>query len=226
MLELQEREAATERLEDEIAQACGLVNAATGWLVELLAQVMDAQAWVGDGIRSAEQWVGWKTGTSSARAHGLVAMARRLGELPETAKAFATGELSEDQVRLICRYVPAVHDAEAAALGRHCTVGQLHRALSKYQFGPPASKPAQPPAEPADDKRDERADVAAADEPADEPAEEFRRVSFGYGDDGYWRLSARLSPEEGALWERALAERRQALYAERQADDARADQIT
>ena len=67
-------------------------------VVELIAQVLRTEAWHGDGIRSAEQWVAWKCGMSPWRAQRLVAMARRREELPETAAAHEAGELCEDQV--------------------------------------------------------------------------------------------------------------------------------
>src|SRR5919202_4234618 len=107
MLEVAEREAEAERLEAEIAEVCGLLHATTGRLVELIRQVIETEAWQGWGIRSAEQWVAWKCGVSSARARSLVAMARRLGELPETRAALEPGELSEDQAAVVCRRAPA-----------------------------------------------------------------------------------------------------------------------
>ncbi len=66
-----------------------MVNAATGRLVGLIARVLATDAWQGAGIRSAEQWVGWKCGVSPARARTLVRMARRVGELAETTAAFS-----------------------------------------------------------------------------------------------------------------------------------------
>ena len=63
-------------------------------------------------------------------------MARRLSELPATRAALEAGELSEDQVALVCRHAPARHDAEVAAFARLATVGQLARVLRRYVFGP------------------------------------------------------------------------------------------
>lgn len=159
--ELAAREAVAEPLEAEIAEVCGLLHATTGRLVSLVARVLDTEAWVGWGIRSAEQWVAWKCGLSPTRAATLVAMARRLGELPQTREALEAGELSEDQAALICRRAPAHVDAEAAALGRAATVSQLRRVLGGYCF----ARPRRPKPE--------------GGEP--EPPEERRRVRFGFG---------------------------------------------
>lgn len=153
-----EREAEAARLEAELAEVCGVLNAATARLVGLVAEVLATEAWQGWGIRSPEQWVSWKCGVSARRARTLVAMARRMAELPETRNAFAAGELAEDQVAVIVRHAPAGTDAEVATLARSATVTQLTRALGRYVFSEP---------------------VRAQAAPAEPDAPEARRVSFG-----------------------------------------------
>ncbi|MDP9071968.1 MAG: 13E12 repeat family protein, partial [Actinomycetota bacterium] len=118
-----------ERLEDEMAQVCGVINAATGALVALVGRVLETGAYQGAGIRSAEQWLAWKCGLSSGRAQKVVAMARRLAQLPELRAALEAGEVSEDQVAVACRHAPAHADAEVATLARAATVAQLARTL-------------------------------------------------------------------------------------------------
>ncbi len=183
-------------LEGEIAQVCGVMNAAAGRLIDLIARVLATGAWEGAGIRSAEQWVAWKCGVSPARARTIVAMARRLGEFPETKAAMEAGELCEDQVAVICRHAPAGIDAQAAELARSATVVQLRRVLGSYVF-----------------EAGEQADTSAADEP--EPP---RRTNFGHDDEGSWTLSAQLSADEGALVERALAAARDELFRAKESD--------
>jgi len=77
-----EREAEASRLEAEMAEVCGVINAATGRLVDLIARVLETGSWQGVGIRSPEQWVAWKCGFSAGRARSLVRMARRLASCP------------------------------------------------------------------------------------------------------------------------------------------------
>ena len=180
-------------LEEKIAQACGVMNAATGRLVKLLSAVLRSGSWQVSGIHSPSHWVAWKCGVSPRRARELVAMARRHGELPETAAAFEAGELCEDQVAVIARRAPAHIDAEAATLARSATVVQLRRVLGGYSFD-------------SDGKPD-------PDEPAEsETPDEPRRMSFGFTEAGRWQLAAELPPDEGALVERALAEARDELF--------------
>ena len=59
-----EREAEAARLEAEMAEVCGVLNAATGRLVGLIARVLETGAWEGHGIRSAEHWVTWQAAFS------------------------------------------------------------------------------------------------------------------------------------------------------------------
>ena len=103
-----------------------------------------------------------------------------MGELPETKAALEAGELSEDQVGVVCRHAPPGIDAEVAQLARSATVTQLRRVLGSYVYEEPVGE--------------------ARSEPAEE---ERRRVNFGHTDLGSWRLSAELPSDEGALVERA-----------------------
>ena len=89
-----------------MAQVCGVLNAATAKLVGLLGQALDTGAYAGVGIGSPEHWVAWKCGMAPGRARKVLAMARRLPELPACRAGLEAGELSEDQVAVICRYTP------------------------------------------------------------------------------------------------------------------------
>lgn len=195
------KEADAAELELEIADVCGVINAATGRLVQLIAGVLETESWHGWGIRSASQWVAWKCGVSPARAKRLVLMARRLAELPETRAAFGNGELCEDQVAVVCRHAPAPFDAEAAELAKSATVVQLQRVLGSYPFATEASAEPTEPIEPG------------------APAEP-RTVSFGTTEQGTWRLSAELPADEGALVEKALVAARDELFRAGEHDEA------
>ncbi|HET7722087.1 MAG TPA: DUF222 domain-containing protein, partial [Acidimicrobiales bacterium] len=197
-----DREPVSSELEAEIARTCGVLNATTGRLVGLLAQVLESGVWQVAGIHSPTQWVAWKCGVSPARAKSLLAMARRRVELPATAAAHEAGELCEDQVAVIARHAPAGADAQVAELARSATVTQLRRVLGSYPFAEERAKP-----EP--------------DEPVPPtPPEEPRSVSFGQTESGSWRLSAELPPDEGALVERALLAARDELFRAGEGDPA------
>ena len=183
--ERSDREGEAAQLEAEMAKVCGVLNAATGALVGLIEKALDTGAYAGAGVRSPEQWVAWKCGLSATRARKLSSMARRLPELSHCRAALEAGELSEDQVAVVCRHAPAWADAEVTALAKEATVAQLARTLRRYAFSP----------EPDDD----------------EAEEEPRWVSFGGTEEGNWRLSALLPPDEGAVVTKALEAQRRLL---------------
>ena len=70
--ERSDREGEAAALEAEMAQVCGVLNAATGALVGLIEKALDTGAYAGAGVRSPEQWVAWKCGLSATRARKAV----------------------------------------------------------------------------------------------------------------------------------------------------------
>ncbi|MEW6152662.1 MAG: DUF222 domain-containing protein [Actinomycetota bacterium] len=176
----------------------GVINAATAELVSIVGEVIENDAWGGGGLRSPAHWVAWRAGVSPARAAHLVKMARRLGELPTVAAAFAEGRLSEDSVKLVAARVPAERDAEVAGLAQVMTVAQLARTLR--------SLPAQPVEEPEA-------------EPRPEP-EGGGEVAFGHDDDRWWLRAGGLAPERGALVAKALEAAREAEFRARHPEAA------
>ncbi len=173
--------------EGHVAALCGVLHATTASLVGLLAGVLSSGAWEQPGIRSPAHWVTWRCGVSSARARSWVQMAERMTELPAVFAAFRAGELAEDQVAVLVRYLPAHNDAEGAALARELSVPVLRRTLRDHPF--PS---------------------------AEEGAEAERRsATFWYREDGTFALAAELPADEGAVVERALAKARDELVEDR-----------
>jgi hypothetical protein len=173
-----------EELDGAVAALCGVLHAATASLVEVLAGVLEREAWAEPGIRSPIHWVTWRGGVSAARARSWVQMAQRRHELPLVFEAFGAGELAEDQVAVLVGYLPAHNDADGVALAKELAVPVLRRRLRDYPFQP------------------------AADEA---PEDERRSVSFCFRDEGTFALSATLPADEGALVERALGKARDEL---------------
>lgn len=124
----------------ELAEAVRALNSATARLVALIGGVITSASWNGRGLHSAEQWVASRCGLSAGRARRLVMIARHLPDLPTTEAAFQSGELSEDQVALLCAH--ACGDGEGVALTRGRTVAELRRALADHRpcGDPPARR--------------------------------------------------------------------------------------
>ncbi len=188
-------------LEGAMAELAGVINAAQGRLVQLIAEGLEAGLWQQSGIHSPTQWLTWQLGISSGHAGRLVALAQRAGELPATMQAFAHGEVSLEQAVVVARHVPADHEASAVALARRCTVHQLSRALHRYSFEP-ATESEQPEAQP-----------------------ERRVVSFGASEHGRWRMHADLPLDEGAMVEQALVAKHHDLFT-KASDDAERVEVT
>ncbi len=95
------------------------------------------------GIHSPEPWVAWKCAVSRGRARRLVAMARRLPELPHTASASPSGALCGDQVAVV-PHAPAYADAEVAELAElahRVPAGSHPSPPSGYLSSPPTAAP-------------------------------------------------------------------------------------
>lgn len=186
--------------QDEVAQAAGAraarvmgqVNALAFELVDLMVEVLDAEAWGGGGsLRSPVHWLCWRTGLSESRAKGLVAIAKRVHELPECVERFRSGRLTEDAMVLIASKAPAGRDRELAELAPMLLHSQLKRVLAHL---------------PEQERRTT---------PRPGPALGAR---FGFQADGTWRGTFVLPADQGAVAQRALESAHQAVFAERAAD--------
>ena len=139
-----------QRLEDELDEIAGFLNAQHARLVGVTARLLaHPGTWQVPGIHTIEQYLCWRTGISAAHAHQIAAIAERVDELPECFDTFNRGELSLDQMTAIVRKAPAWADHRVAELAPMLTVRQLQRTLGKYRFPDLPSEPrTNPTAEP------------------------------------------------------------------------------
>jgi len=127
---------ATEQLETELAQVCGVLNQAHARLVSLVAAALEDESWACDGIRSPEHFLVLRAGLSRSRAAQVVAVARRRAVLPSAVQAFEDGQLSVDQMVVVGRHTPASLEASVTELAVNASVTQLQRALGRHAFDP------------------------------------------------------------------------------------------
>ncbi|WP_112649967.1 HNH endonuclease signature motif containing protein [Mycobacterium xenopi] len=121
-----------ERLEvlfEELAELAGQRNAIDGRIVQIVAELDRDGLWGGTGARSVAALVAWKLGASSATAHTIAAVARRLEEFPRCAAGLVEGRLSLDQVGVIAAGAAAGSDEHYAQLAAVATVNQLRTAV-------------------------------------------------------------------------------------------------
>ena len=164
----------------------------------LARRVERAVVWKRAGHRSAAHWYASATGTSVGAAMRSLETARRLEELPETADAFRTGELSEAQASEIAAAAALDPSAEGRLLG---TVrdGKSFREVRDHC---------------------REAKLRAADDQAlTQRLHETRSVRT-YSD-GHWCLEARLRPDEGARVAQVLEYKTDELFRAARAEGRR-----
>ena len=118
-----------EVLFDELAELAGQRNAIDGRIVEIVAQLDRDELCGATGARSVPALVAWKLGMSSANAHTISTVARRLGEFPRCAQGMREGRLSLDQVGVISAGAGEGSDEHYAQLAEVATVNQLRTAV-------------------------------------------------------------------------------------------------
>ena len=90
-----------EMLFGELSELAGQRNAIDGRIVEIVAEMDRDELCGATGARSVAALVAWKLGSSSANAHAISAVARRLEAFPLCAQGMREGRLSLDQVGVI-----------------------------------------------------------------------------------------------------------------------------
>jgi hypothetical protein len=181
----------TERLEREIAELGGHINAATARWLGLVGEYDHREGWAEWGCRSCTHWLSYRCGVSPAAAREQVRVARRLAELPHLQAAFARGELCYSQVRAVTRVATPDTEADLLEIALHATASQLETIVRAYR--------------------------GVLEVELGDGAEEHRRrfVRCEHDEDGALLIHARLPAEEGALVLKALEASREALRAGR-----------
>ena len=116
---------------EEVAELCGQRNAIDGRLAEIVAEIDADGLWGGTGCRSIAAVVAWKTGMAPRNAETMVAVARRLDELPRCAEGLRAGRVSLDQLGVIAEGAGDGCDDHYAELVQVATVNQLRTAVKQ-----------------------------------------------------------------------------------------------
>ncbi len=114
---------------EELAELAGQRNAIDGRIVEIVAEIDRDELCGATGARSVAALVAWKIGSSSANAHTISTVARRLEEFPRCAQGMREGRLSLDQVGVIAARAAEGSDEHYAQLAGVATVNQLRTAV-------------------------------------------------------------------------------------------------
>jgi hypothetical protein len=183
---------------DRVGQLSGQIAQLHAELVATTAQVIADQAWVGDGIRSVEHFLEFKTGLDRSTVRKIVKVARRLDEVPETIELLSAGRLTLDQAAVVAQHAPASHSVDVARFAENATVAQLRRALAGWFHDP-----------------DPASEESVKDRPATLQVSHF---------DGQFLLKYTTSDQAaGALVEQAIREAKDALFKAGNAEATLAD---
>ncbi len=191
-----DRVAELDGLGDEIAELSAHLEAATARLLDLIRE-FDARGGWNSGFRSCAAWLSWRVGLDLGAARERVRVARALGALPGLAQALARGELSYAKVRALTRVATPETEERLLAVGRAGTAAHVERIVRGW-------------------RRVDR--QAEARETARQHAS--RALHVHQDEDGTVVLRGRLTPEVGALLQRALAAARETLYQRGRSEEA------
>jgi len=173
-------------LEAEMRALSAQITSAQARFLGLLAQYDALRGWAEWGTRSAVDWLSNHCGHGFALAKAELALSHSLENLPLIRRAMESGALSLDKARAIAAVAAPDTEEELLALAREATATQLSRALG-----------------------------AARRALGGNEAQRLRRARYL---DTYWdaygllQVRGQLSPEEGALFKKALEAARETLY--------------
>ncbi len=168
-----------QQIEDELAALAARVAAANGRMLELLGE-LDRRNNPGAGFISVAHWYSWRTGVDLPAAREHVRVARALRDLPETATAVKEGQLAYSKARAITRVANPGNEAMLLEWAKEASTSQLERIVRGVRTA-----------------RENKLEASLR-------IEARRSLTTYTDDDGMLQIRARLSPEEGALFQRAL----------------------
>lgn len=183
------------RLEEQITEIWGHINAATYRFLKLVAEYDTREGWGWHGCADCAQWLNWQCGIGRVAAREKVRVARALGELPEISASFEKGEISYSKVRAMTRVATPENEDILMNIALNGTAAHIERVVRQY-------------------RRVERLEDAwLANE-----AHKHRYLNYRFDDDGSVLIEARVPAEVGAMLKKAIQAAEEVLYqAEREA---------
>ena len=148
----------------------------------------EREGW-GGGFKSCAHWLNWRTGLALGAAREKVRVARALAELPRLSDAMRRGALSYSKVRALTRVATPETEERLLDFARCATAAHVERLVRAWRHV---------------DR------IAAAED--DRRRHESRHLKVWVDDDGMLVVRGRLSPEVGAVVQRALEAASDRLY--------------
>ena len=185
----------TDALGDAIAELAARIQAATYELLVMIRQFDGRGGW-GQGFAPCARWLNWRTGLTMGAAREKVRVAKALADLPRLSDAMRRGTVSYSKVRAITRVATPETEERLLTFARSGTAAQVERLTRAW-------------------RRVDR--IAAADD--DRRHHEGRRLATCVDETGMLVIRGRLSPELGAVVQRALEAATERLYQDAKHDE-------
>jgi hypothetical protein len=170
----------TARLGDAIAELAARIQAATYELLVMIHAFDEREGW-GEGFKSCAHWLNWRAGLAMGAAREKVRVARALAALPKMSGAMRRGALSYSKVRALTRIATPANEVRLLDFARCATAAHVERLVRAW-------------------RRVDR--IEAAED--DRRRHAGRHLETWLDEDGMLVVRGRLSPELGAVVQRAL----------------------
>ena len=161
------------------------INKETACFLDALAEFDAHQGWKLDGARSCSHWLSWQCDLGDVAAREHVRVARVLVRHPRVREHFHRGDLSFSKIRAITRVMDSSNEDVLLNMALRHATHILERKVRQYRH---------PESEQTPGKERERANWQ----------HEHRFLSCRWREDGCLHVCARLTPEQGALFLKAL----------------------
>ncbi len=184
-----------DELEEEIAELCTHIDAATYRLLRAIGEFDRREAW-GWGFQSTAHWLTWRVGIDLVTAREKVRVARALENLPRISDTFRQGKVSYSKVRAMTRMATAENEEYLLYIAENGTASDVETLVRAYR------------------RSNRREDLDEARRQREE-----RYLEMYTDEDGMVVIRGRLPQEVAALLEKALEAAMDALNEEEKAGD-------
>lgn len=195
----------THAIGESIAQLAARIHSATYELLVLLAEFDTRVGW-NNGCLSCAHWLLWRTRIALGASREKVRVARALRSLPRISASMRRGQVSYAKVRAMSRVATPAHEQTLLDFALAGTASQVERFTRAWR----------------------RVDEAKAG-PDDTSRHLRREFSMLVDDDGMVVVRGRLTPEVGAVFQRALEAASDRLFQEARSTPlaaTRAEEVT
>jgi len=121
-----------EQLEEEIAEICAHIDAATYRLLMAIAELDRREVWAA-GFPTMAHWLNWRVGIDLVTARQKVRVARALENLPQIRDAFRQGRISYSKVRAMTRIATPENEEYLLYIAENGTASHMESLVRKYR---------------------------------------------------------------------------------------------